>query len=117
MISGDDVYLVGVFKMIKECQDIGLDADWYIFGSASREDTIPADIDILCLVETYDVGRVISKAVNSHLLRSPIDLRILSREDEGRLDFIRRTGSICLAHSNSLEWRSHRTPELSTGRD
>ncbi len=101
MISGDDVYFVNVFEMIKECRDIGLDADWYVFGSASREDRMPADIDILCLVETYEVGRVISKAVNSHLLRSPIDLRILSREDEGRLNFIQRTGSIWLTHSSS----------------
>jgi predicted nucleotidyltransferase len=112
MISGDDVYFVGVFNMIRECQDNGLNADWYIFGSASREDTIPADIDILCLVETYETGREISKAVNGHLLRSPIDLRILSREDEGKLDFLRRTCCICIAQSNSLGWHSHRTSAL-----
>lgn len=96
MISGDNVYFAGVFQMIGQCRDIKLDAEWYIFGSASREDLIPADIDILCLVDTYEVGKEISKAVNSHLLRNPIDLRILSREDESRLDFKRRTGSVRL---------------------
>ncbi|MGO6926129.1 nucleotidyltransferase domain-containing protein [Rhizobium ruizarguesonis] len=98
MISGDNVYFAGVFQMIRECRDIGLNAEWYIFGSACRGDTIPADIDILCLVDTYEVGREISEAVSSHLLRSPIDLRILSREDESRLDFKRRTGSVRLGH-------------------
>lgn len=96
MISDDNVYLAVALQMMRECHDIGLYAEWYIFGSASRENTIPADIDILCLVETYEVGRAISRAIDDHLLRSPIDLRILSLADENRLDFKQRTRSVRL---------------------
>ncbi|OCJ44431.1 hypothetical protein A6U92_18615 [Agrobacterium rubi] len=50
MISSDNVYFADVFQMIRECRDFGLDAEWYMFKSDSREDIMPADIDILCLV-------------------------------------------------------------------
>lgn len=93
MILDDDVYFAGVSEMLEACRDLDLEADWYIFGSAARGDEMPADIDVLCVVDSYEVGRAIKRAVDVFLLGNPIDLRILSRVDEAELDFIRTTKS------------------------
>ena len=81
----------GVVEMISDCNAAGISAEWLVFGSVARGKPLPEDIDLLCLVESYDHRAKIVFVCEAFLLSAPIHLRILSRQDEARLRFIERS--------------------------
>jgi predicted nucleotidyltransferase len=61
----------------------------YLFGSALRAEGVWSDIDILLVCETEVDGRLARRAMSDLCARYPIDLVIMTSEEEIEFDFIR----------------------------
>jgi predicted nucleotidyltransferase len=61
----------------------------YLFGSASRAEAVWSDIDILLVCETEADGRLARTTMSDLCARYPIDLVIMTSEEEREFDFIR----------------------------
>lgn len=96
MKASDLLQASGVFDMISECCRGGIDADWYMFGSAAKGTPLPNDIDILCVAKTSADLPNVWGICETYLLRAPIHLRTLSRENEASLGFIKRCAAVAL---------------------
>lgn len=77
------VYAAGLGELVAE-------TEWYLFGSALRSPDCAADIDLLILCGSDDVADRIRSTVDPHHLALPIDLTLLTFEEETELGFIQR---------------------------
>ena len=66
--------------------------EWYIFGSALREPYSAADIDLLILCPAHNVADQIRQLIEGRCFARPVDLSLLTFEEETEVDFIRRQG-------------------------
>ena len=89
----------GVHDMIQFALNKGVSAEWYVFGSVSRGETSPKDIDILCILKSSTQISKVWQICEPHLLRAPIHLRTLSVKNEKSLNFIRRTSAIAISYA------------------
>jgi predicted nucleotidyltransferase len=87
----------GVFEMIDKCRRSNIEAEWFVFGSVSRGNVLPNDIDILCVAESSESLSEIWHVCEDHLLRAPIHLRVLSSENEIVFNFKEKCCAIALA--------------------
>lgn len=81
---------------MEDCSRCGLIADWFLFGSASRNSALPNDVDVLCVLEDYSKQGLLFSICEPFLLSAPVHLRVLSRSDERRLGFILKTSAVRL---------------------
>jgi predicted nucleotidyltransferase len=61
----------------------------YLFGSALRAEAVWSDIDILLVCETESDGRLARTTMSDLCARYPIDLVIMTSQEEIEFDFIR----------------------------
>lgn len=66
--------------------------EWYVFGSALREPHCAADIDLLILCPTHKAADQIRLFVERKCFARPVDLSLLTFEEEAEVDFIGRQG-------------------------
>ena len=66
--------------------------EWYIFGSALRDPHSAADIDLLILCPTHKVADQIRQLVERQRFARPVDLSLLTFEEETEVGFIRYQG-------------------------
>lgn len=66
---------------------------WYVFGSVLQDDPLAADLDVLILYpEGHDTANL-RRAVEDFPIRLPIDLYMMTAEEEREFDFIRSEGA------------------------
>ena len=80
--------------MISKCRKAMSCCDWYVFGSVARGAYLPADIDILCVVDGQKDILLVRKTCETYLLCAPIHLRILTKKNVSSLNFIEVTSAI-----------------------
>ena len=61
----------------------------YIFGSALDPNAAWSDIDILVLCQNESDGQITREALENLLAKYPIDLLIMSHDEESEFDFVR----------------------------
>jgi predicted nucleotidyltransferase len=80
-------------EMHELCKDFEGSLQWYIFGSATRKDTCAKDVDLLLISDSQVVLREARSKMVHFLNRNPIDLTIMSEDEERELSFIKRVGA------------------------
>ena len=61
----------------------------YLFGSARRRDSAWSDIDILIICEVDEDGQLARESLADICMHYPIDLLIMTSQEEAEFDFIR----------------------------
>ncbi|GJL97961.1 MAG: hypothetical protein DHS20C06_17780 [Hyphobacterium sp.] len=74
--------------------------DAYFFGSALVQKALWSDIDILLLCDNEIAAAAARKSISPLLDEFPIDLIIMTLDEEAELDFVRKERCICFASTN-----------------
>lgn len=61
----------------------------YLFGSALHPDSVWSDVDILIVCEVDKDGQLARDTLSDLCMRYPIDLVIMTSQEEAEFDFIR----------------------------
>lgn len=61
----------------------------YLFGSARHRDSVWSDIDILIICEVDEDGQLARESLSDLCMLYPIDLVIMTSQEEAEFDFIR----------------------------
>ena len=75
------------------CNAAGVRARWYLFGSYARGSSTPKDIDVLALTDESSHISILLLIAEPTLLLLPIHLTVMTKADERRRNFIKRTGA------------------------
>jgi predicted nucleotidyltransferase len=72
------------------------DTSWYLFGSSSRQESRPRDIDVLIVYAHEDVDRAreLSRWLEVNGPMPPIDLVLLSEEEARQSEFIKAESAL-----------------------
>lgn len=86
-------YLVAVQidEMIEVSRAVDPECEWFLFGSLCRGQCAPSDVDLLILSDTIELCIEIRERLRYFLDANPVDLSIMTREEECELDFINNT--------------------------
>jgi predicted nucleotidyltransferase len=61
---------------------------WYLFGSLLRQKSMPSDIDLLIVYQSDHEARGLRIRLGTMCGHLPIDLLLLTEDEESELDFI-----------------------------
>lgn len=86
-----DIRLI-LMQIVNSNENLG-SVELYAFGSATRSNTSPNDIDILAIYNHTEQPRLIRRLLEN-LLYIRIDLIFMTREEENETDFIRSQNCI-----------------------
>lgn len=101
--------IVGFSEMMSVSRATDEKCLWYAFGSATRGTKAPSDIDLLLVVRDHWRGQKIRSDLRGVLNFNPIDLTILTRDEEVHLRFIKSVNAVPLSnyprlHSDFHPW-------------
>ncbi len=78
-----------IIKLANKLECKGEILEWYVFGSFLHSPKKAKDLDILVIYENISSAKEARKSLGDILLRHPIDLIFMTREEEKQFDFIR----------------------------
>lgn len=84
---GISVGAARVYELIAFGVRNGLIGDWYFFGSASRGENAPSDIDLLFVHSMSPPPENVHLMLQEFLLLAPIHLVVMSKSEERELNF------------------------------
>lgn len=90
-----DILEVIHFEEIREaCGGSDGETRWFIFGSAARGVSAPNDVDLLLVSDSRTLIIEARRKIRHILKRNPVELIVMSSDEEQELSFVERVGAL-----------------------
>lgn len=90
-----DILVAIHFEEIREaCGNSDGETRWFIFGSAARGVPAPNDVDLLLVSDNGTVAIEARRKIRHILKRNPVELIVMSSDEERELSFVERVGAL-----------------------
>jgi len=81
--------LIRQVRALAEKADVSIgNMRWYLFGSALCDPARAADVDLLVVCQNHSDTDAIRRATDEFAFRKPIDLSILTEDEEAEASFV-----------------------------
>ena len=87
---------VRILEMMEVSSRVDPASRWFVFGSIVAGDGVPSDIDFLLVSSGMELCQRMRNDLSSFLDANPVDLTIMTWEEEAELKFVDGVGAVAL---------------------
>ncbi len=92
----DYLNIVQVQDMIEISRSVDPNCSWFLFGSLARGHETPSDVDLLVIANEVESCIRIRSDLTDLLSLNPVDLTILTWNEEAELSFVKTVSALAL---------------------